>query len=182
MEPPLDKQGCNETVGDEAEYIAARGFPSRDLSLTDWMSGGRIDRPTDVNCCTFCFDCVLLLTKCCSCLSWFFSPLWTIKIFSILLALSPCSKLVIVWFQGGVYRHSPCLQPMCSLWYSGFLPQWGISVWVVTVICVHVDGPVMLCWLFLDVPQCRPKTHGILSAGWINRMSSDRQWMDVKSG
>lgn len=74
MEPPLDKQGCNETVGDEAEYIAARGFPSRDLSLTDWMSGGRIDRPTDVNCCTFCFDCVLLLTKCCSCLSCVFHP------------------------------------------------------------------------------------------------------------
>lgn len=74
MEPPLDKQGCNETVGDEAEYIAARGSPSRDLSLTDWMSGGRIDRPTDVNCCTFCLDCVLLLTKCCSRLSCVFHP------------------------------------------------------------------------------------------------------------
>lgn len=61
-EPPLDKQGCNETVCDEVEYIAARRWPSWDLPF-DWMSGGRIDRATDVNCCTPCFDGILLQTR-----------------------------------------------------------------------------------------------------------------------
>lgn len=37
-EPPRDKQGCNKTVCDEAEYIAAGGWPSWDLPF-DWMSG-----------------------------------------------------------------------------------------------------------------------------------------------
>lgn len=45
MEPPLDKQGCNETVGDEAEYIAARGFPLSGF-VAYWLDVGRKDWPT----------------------------------------------------------------------------------------------------------------------------------------
>lgn len=41
MEPPLDKQGCNETACDEGESIGAAELPSWDPPC-DWMSG-RID-------------------------------------------------------------------------------------------------------------------------------------------
>lgn len=120
MEPPLDKQGCNETVGDEAEYIAARGFPSWDLSLTDWMSGGRIDRPTDMNCRTFCFDCVLLLTKCCSCLSCCllcFSPSWTIKISISTVALQQVGhRLISGWSLQALSLPSTHVFPLV-LWF-----------------------------------------------------------------
>lgn len=77
MEPQLDKQGCNETVCDEAEYIGAGELPSRDLPF-DWMPD-RIDWAT-VKCCVYCFDCISLQMRCCSRLPCCILSLWAIQI------------------------------------------------------------------------------------------------------
>lgn len=73
-----------------------------------------------MNCRTFCFDCVLLLTKCCSCLSCCllcFSPSWTIEISISTVALQQVGhRLISGWSLQALSLPSTHVFPLV-LWF-----------------------------------------------------------------